>query len=355
MTCRGTTCSNGTTSLVETAAVSPVRSPLSALRALRSHSRARNHTREYWASQVREHRDAHGHVFRYVHVQHPGNTSLVVHFSAFFGEWGDARPHRKAFQGHFHRLRLLGDIATHDWLFVCDEYGADGNGTYYTGEKGDFFVEMGINDLFRTRTRECGYSPSSIVTMGSSMGATAALKFGLLWGVKGIVAISPHIDLDICAERQGRWRHVAFICPDGNPVASHNHRYTRQIRLLVDRRKAPKPPPRMLMQACRDDEGVFVEQVVPLCAAWRQAGGEVTLDARGTGGHTSEYATRPLLIDAVERLLDDRTIDVARYQHHRAFRRRSALPRTVRGVRPVVGRLLRALGLRSHRTRNRTG
>ena len=63
----------------------------------------------------------------------------------------------------------------------------------------------------------------TVVTMGSSMGATAALKFGLMLRVKGIVAISPHIDLDICAERQGRWRHVAVDLPDGDPLAPHNY------------------------------------------------------------------------------------------------------------------------------------
>ena len=66
-------------------------------------------TREYWASQVREHQDDEGRIFRYVAVKHPGARGLVVHFSAFFGEWGDAPQHRKIFQGHFHRLRMLGD------------------------------------------------------------------------------------------------------------------------------------------------------------------------------------------------------------------------------------------------------
>jgi len=73
-------------------------------------------TREYWASQVREHHDAEGRIFRYVAVKHPGARGLVVHFSAFFGEWGDAPQHRKIFQGHFHRLRML---ATHPTTTSC--------------------------------------------------------------------------------------------------------------------------------------------------------------------------------------------------------------------------------------------
>jgi hypothetical protein len=304
--------------------------------------------REQWATQVREHRDDHGRIFRYVHVQHPGSRGLVVHFSAFFGEWGDARAYRKVFAGHFHRLRMLGDVADHDWLFVCDEYGADDNGTYYSGRAGDLFVERAMLDLIQSVAEASGVPPSSTVTVGSSMGATGALKFGLLLGVKGIVAISPHIDLDTCAVRQGRWRHVAYICPDGDPVAADNEVYTRQIRRLV----ADRPGgclPRLFLQACRDDDGVFVEQVEPLCRQWRAAGGSVTLDARARGGHTSDHATKPLLLDAIARILDEQDIDVRRYQRDRRFRGSTGSVGVVRRLRSTGGRTLRRAGLRRRR------
>jgi hypothetical protein len=303
-------------------------------------------TREYWASQVREHVDEEGHVFRYVSVQHPGSRGLVVHFSAFFGEWGDAPRHRETFQGHFHRLGMLGDVADRDWLFLCDEYGPDRNGTYYTGEAGDFFVERAIRDLISSQLDALGHPVEEVVTMGSSMGATAALKFGLMLGVKGIVAISPHVDLDVCAARQGRWRHVAAICPDGDPVAPHNYKYTRQVRGLIDGWAPADPPPRLFVQACRDDAGVFAEQVEPLCAAWRSKGGSVTLDARRRGGHTSDYATRSLLLDVVSRLLEGRLIDVAQYRRDPVFRGPSSASMARRDIRRLAGRFLRAVRLR---------
>jgi hypothetical protein len=303
-------------------------------------------TRQQWADQVREYCDTSGHVLHYVHVTHPGARGLVIHFSAFFGEWGDARQYRAVFQGHFHRLRMLGDVAEFDWLFVCDEYGADGNGTYYTGEAGDFFVERAVTELIAAVMASSDRSASETVTMGSSMGATAALKFGLRFGVRGIVAISPHVDLDVCAQRQGRWRHVAFICPDGDPVSIQNHRYTRQVRRIIDGWSEPQPPPRLFVQACRDDDGVFGEQVEPLCASWAAAAGSVALDARRSGGHTSEHATRPLLLDAIDRLLDGRPIDVTLYQRERTFRGLSASAGATRKARTMVGRVLRALRLR---------
>jgi hypothetical protein len=301
--------------------------------------------REYWTEQVREHRDDHGRVFRYVHVQHPGSRGLVVHFSAFFGEWGDTRAYRKVYSGHFHRLRMLGEVTNHDWLFLCDEFGADDNGTYYAGKSGDLFVERAMLDVIRSVMAVSGTTPSSMVTMGSSMGGTAALKFGLILGVRGVVAISPHIDLDICAVRQGRWRHVAYICPDGDPIALHNHVYTRQIRRLISPDRIGALP-RLFVQACVDDEGVYSEQVVPLCAAWTSAGGRADLDGRDHGGHTSDYATKPLLLDVVARLLEDRPIEVWRYRKDRRFRSHAASVSLARRLWASGGRFLRWTGVR---------
>jgi len=47
---------------------------------------------------VSEYRDPKGRLFHYVVVANPGARDLVVHFSAFFGEWGNARPCRHALQ-----------------------------------------------------------------------------------------------------------------------------------------------------------------------------------------------------------------------------------------------------------------
>jgi RimJ/RimL family protein N-acetyltransferase len=310
-------------------------------------SRARSmNACESWSEQVREHVDDTGRVFRYAYVGHPNTTSLVVHFSAFFGEWGDAKPYRKTFKGYFHRLNMLGGEPAHDWLFLCDEFGVDGNGTYYAGEKGDLFVERAMLDLISRLMRERDREPSRTVFMGSSMGATGALKFGLQLGVKGIVAISPHIDLDICAATQGRERHVAFICPDGHAEGVHNWVYTRQIRRILEAWRGPNPPPRLFVQACRDDAGVYDEQVLPLVERWRAAGGVVDLDARPRGGHTSDHATKPLLLDVTARLLAQEPIDVVRYRTERAFRGKVISSTPSQRVRRLAARARRFLFVR---------
>jgi pimeloyl-ACP methyl ester carboxylesterase len=237
-----------------------------------------------------------------------------VHFSAFFGEWGNAKPYRDTFQGYYHRLKMLGDETAYDWLFMCDQYGADKNGTYYTGEKGDFFVERAMLRIVEQTMQDWGHPAEHTVLLGSSMGGTAALKFGLMLGVRGIVAVSPHIDLDISAARQGRERHVEFIVPDGDTQSVDNYRYTRQIRGLLRDHDPGRPLPALFVQVCKDDAGVYDEQVLPLVDEWRAKGGKAWLDARPIGGHTSDWATKPLLLDTTAALLAGRDIDVDRYQ-----------------------------------------
>jgi hypothetical protein len=246
--------------------------------------------------------DEEGRPFTYVHWTHPGARGLVVHFSAFFGKWGDAKPYRDQFQGYFHRLKMLGSCPDHDWLFLCDPYGAFDNGTYYLGERGDLFVERATRRIIDEVVASAGNAPDEIVTVGSSMGGTAALKFGLDLGVRGIVAIGPHIDLDICAQRQNRWSEVAFTVPDGDPANPDNHPITRSIRARLDARDDATPLPRLFLQSCEDDDGLHREQVLPLLDAWRAGGGWVELDSRPVGGHTSDWATRELLLDVVDRV-----------------------------------------------------
>jgi hypothetical protein len=287
-------------------------------------------------AMVRQYRDEQGRAFGYVPITHPGAHGLVVHFSAFFGRWGNAKAYRDQFQGYFHRLKMLGSCQHHDWLFLCDTYGAFENGTYYTGERGDFFVERAVRATLEPYIDQHGRE--NVVMMGSSMGATAALKFGLMSDVAGIVAISPHVDLDICALRQNRFDEVAFICPDGRPDSPSNFPYTRQITNLIEYRPTERALPRLFIQSCEDDAGVHDEQVVPLIDRWTKRGGEVFLDARATGGHTSDYATRPLLLHVADRLLSHQPIDINFVQTDARFRAVPTVP-------PMSHRLRRRIGL----------
>jgi pimeloyl-ACP methyl ester carboxylesterase len=234
----------------------------------------------------------------YPYVVMPGRgDTLCIHYSAFFGEWGERRQTRAQFAGWFHRLRMFWPLAEHNFLFLCDTFGADSNGTYYKGVDGDFFVERAMETIQADVAAQLGVQPGRVVTAGSSMGATAALRFALRHGYAGAVAVSPHIDLDISALRQGRLRHVAAIFGREDVEAPELEPVTREVARLA---ASVRPLPRLVLQSTLDDEGVHEEQVLPLASTWKAGGGEVRTDFRATGGHTSEYATPDFFTDAIE-------------------------------------------------------
>lgn len=230
----------------------------------------------------------------YTYVLYPrgaarGPETLAIHFSAFFGEWGDRREYRAQYQGHFHRMRMFWPMEEHSFLFLCDTFGADQNGTYYKGEDGDYFVERAMDWIIDLVQKQLGVPNESTVTMGSSMGATAALRFALQRGCAGAIGVSPHIDLDLCAQLQGRQRHVAAVLGSEDVAAARWFPVTREIRALSQ--TAPLTT-RIVLQSVCDDHGVHNEQVVPFTHAWSARGGVIRLDEHEAGGHTSQYATR---------------------------------------------------------------
>jgi pimeloyl-ACP methyl ester carboxylesterase len=228
-----------------------------------------------------------GRVYPYVLIPGRGH-SLCIHYSAFFGEWGERRVYRAQFQGWFHRLRMFWPLVDHHFLFLCDTFGADGNGTYYKGENGDFFVERAMDEIQGRIADRLGIDGAHTVTLGSSMGATAALRFALRRGYAGAVAVSPHIDLDTSALRQGRLRHVAAMLGREDVDAPELRAVTREVAELT---ASVRPLPRLVVQSMLDDDGVHYEQVLPLVGAWERGGGRVCSDFHPHGGHTSDYAT----------------------------------------------------------------
>lgn len=263
--------------------------------------------------------DTEGHQFEFARVEHPGGRGLVVHLSAFFGDWGEARRYRENFRGYFHRLRMLGSSPDHSWLFLYDGFGAYDNGCYYLGRAGDLFVERAVMEIVRQEMERLGIGPDEVVTVGSSMGATGALVMGLRLGAAGIVTVSPHIDLDRAATLCQRHAEVAYACPDGDPTSTASEAVTRRVRRLLSGYSADRPPPRLFVQACTDDAGVYPEQVPSLAEEWEARGRRVDLDLRPEGGHTSDFATRPLLLDVIARYLGDEPADIEAYQRDARF------------------------------------
>ena len=238
----------------------------------------------------------------YTYVLYPGTgATLGIHFSAFFGEWGERRENRPQFQGHFHRMRMFWPLQEHSFLFLCDTFGADRNGTYYKGEDNDFFVERAMEQIIGSVQDELTVPAAATVAMGSSMGATAAVRFALRHGYAGAIGVSPHLDLDLAARFQGRRPHVAAIVGRDDVENPELFAVTREIRALA---ATVAVTPRVVLQSMCDDDGVHAEQVLPFVAQWRERGGTVDLDERPAGGHTSEYATAEWFADRMAWCLD---------------------------------------------------
>lgn len=258
--------------------------------------------------------DETGREFFYVFIHRPKTAKVIVHFSAFFGDWGDRKEYKEIYQGYFHRLKMFGPEEEYSTLFLCDQYGATKNGTYYLGERGDLFVEKATSQIIESIFNQNHLSFDQTVMVGSSMGATAALKFGLKYHVKGIVTVCPHIDLDICAAKQGREIHVKYICPDEDIYEEKNFPYTRKVRNMLQEVKKDSPLPVLFMQSCEDDYGVHFEQVVPYCNLWKEKGGTVFLDARKEGGHTSDFAHKKVLLNVINTIFSNQKINLKELQ-----------------------------------------
>lgn len=258
--------------------------------------------------------DRESRTFHYLVIKRRNTKKVVVHFTAFFGDWGDRKEYKENYQGYFHRLKMLGQEEEFSSIFICDQYGVTKNGTYYLGEKGDLFVERAVSDILEREFQENNFSFSNAIMIGSSMGATAALKFGLKFNVKAIVAICPHIDLDICAKMQGREPHVAFVCPDGDPYSVENYIYTRQIRTQLDMHDRSNFLPVLYLHSSKDDHGVHYEQVLPLVKSWKEKGGLCYFDERAKGGHTSEYCHKKVILKVLGQLFSDLEVNIKELQ-----------------------------------------
>ncbi|MBO4989389.1 MAG: hypothetical protein J6D37_03550 [Clostridia bacterium] len=104
------------------------------------------------------------------------SSDLIVVYSAF-PETG--KP------ASYHYVTTLSKIKANK-LFLLDEYGPEGRGCYYLGEKGNFAVERNVKALLKKLKEEL--SIRRTVHVGSSKGGYAALYFGLDEGKDTIVA-----------------------------------------------------------------------------------------------------------------------------------------------------------------------
>ncbi len=104
---------------------------------------------------------------------------LVVSFSGFKSG---------KMPGVYNYIRTLEDLPCNK-LFILDNFGYQKRGSYYLGENGDYFVRTLVIELIKKVMKELNIK--TLITIGSSKGATCALMFGLELQAKAIIAGAP--------------------------------------------------------------------------------------------------------------------------------------------------------------------
>ncbi len=121
------------------------------------------------------------HQLKYI-VRRKRNAPLVVVFSAFAGGEGGTPS--------YNYIRTLMPIKKAALLFILDDLIDDVNtGSYYLGTNGDFWGIDAVIRLISDQQKKLG--ADSLIMVGSSKGATAAIMFGLKMNANLVIAGAP--------------------------------------------------------------------------------------------------------------------------------------------------------------------
>jgi hypothetical protein len=69
----------------------------------------------------------------------------------------------------------------------------------------------------------------------------------------------------------------------------------------------------ILRNSLRNESSSDSEQVIPFLAIYTSKGGQVDFFKKSTGGHGSDACGKLVLLDVLEKIFDDKSIDVRQY------------------------------------------
>lgn len=245
----------------------------------------------------------------------------------------------------FHGFRFSSVHDQFDWVLLRDQFGYTQDGTYYGGRAGDLFVESAVNEFVSGIIAERRRLNPDVrfVMIGSSMGAFAAIKFAVLNRVPAF-GWSPHLDVEIAMNSCGRGPWVRHCIEGGSPDEVEEYLH-RMERVLVSH---SGQLPDLILQAAKDDPFVYPEQVVPFVDRYRSGGGQVQLDLRESGGHSSTHAPDEYVIAAITSLASGTSLDLEAMRRlpPRKVRARERFEGWLQRVEARLLRILRFFGIR---------
>lgn len=191
----------------------------------------------------------------------------------------------------FHGYRVSAENQDFNWVLIRDHAGFTNDGTYYGGKAGDLFIEDAVLELIlhlKHKFAEKKYD-AKFLSMGSSMGGYAAVKFAVLGDLDSCFVYSPHFDMKIALQHCGRRPWIEWCLQSG--TENQKNDYLNRLQFLVGLKTDSVCNIDLLVQATADDPYVYPEQVVPFIDRFQAAGGTVELDLRERGGHTSIHTS----------------------------------------------------------------
>ena len=133
------------------------------------------------------------------------------------------------FHGHGYNENHSG-FKSPNWNVVCpmDSYGYEGLGSWYLGEKGDFFWLEAMTEILRYVREKAG--KGRLYMWGSSMGGYASILYGHLLGARAIYANVPQtVLLGSKYSSSGMYKFFSHILND------ESNDYNDLKRILVKR------------------------------------------------------------------------------------------------------------------------
>lgn len=117
-------------------------------------------------------------------------------------------------------------------LIPQDRYGFGRCGSWWLGEKGDFFLLLLLDGMIRLAGNTCGFN-GDIYTYGISMGGFGAILHGLRWKARAICANVPQIRLldTELTERNARMLKAVFGAEDFDRLRRREDRDERLAAL----------------------------------------------------------------------------------------------------------------------------
>lgn len=123
-----------------------------------------------------------GDIIHYVLKKHKTSKQLIVVFSGFNGHY---------VKGRYNYISSLKHINANK-LYIRDDCGFYGVGTYYLGEKGQWWINRSVFELIDyCKGITCS---KTVITVGSSKGGTCAMLYGLTLNADYIFAGSPQYE-----------------------------------------------------------------------------------------------------------------------------------------------------------------